>query len=232
MIQMTTQNKTIQIIGLQRSGTNYVEELLKYNFSNIYRIVGEQIYNDLNLDKHRIEPYASNDPYFDDVDLIFFVYKNLFTWIESIAFRWSGHYEHVHKIYNSFEPAEPELLLGEKKFNIISLAKTYNLHIQNWLVKKYPWTDKILVTRYESILNSDDVTNWLRKLIAYNLNLNDEIIILKLGKVKHSTSDYDVHHIDNYKNYKTTYLTEYQKSCALDQLSTEVKNFLIENQHG
>jgi len=230
--KMTVQNKFIQIIGLQRSGTNYIEELLKKNINNITRIVGEQINDDLNLDKHRIEPYTSNDPYFDNIDLIFFVYKNLFSWIESIAFRWSGYYEHRHKTYYAFESADPDLLLGPQKFNIINLAKTYDLHMRNWVIAQYPWTGKIIFSKYENLLVYDDVKNWFNKIENYGLIQNKEIVIPQLGKVKHSELNYDNQHIHNYKNYKTIYLTDYQKTCAWAQLSTEVKNFLYENKHG
>ena len=215
--------KIIQPLGLHRSGTNYIARLIVDNFDNNDFEIKELYW------KHNFQPPLLNHNYLEPANLIFFIYKDLYTWIESIAFRESWGYEHRHQFFHPFEKTSPEFTLGPKKLNLINLAKTYNKYIENWLIDNIWLTvnndfiNKLIVIKYEDLLDESYLIKLFDKLKLYGLNrISDKLIIAKLGEVEHSKFNYPDDHLENLRNKKTYYLTELQKQQAFAQLSDKV----------
>ena len=216
-------NKIIQPLGLQRSGTNYIARLIKDNFDNNDFEVKELYW------KHQFTPPLLNDNHLASANIILFIYKNLFNWIESIAFRESYDYEHRHCLYHPFELTDPEFIIGPKNMNLINLAKTYNKYLENWLVTNVWFTvddvfkNKLIVLNYEDLLEDSNINHLFKKLETFNLKrIASDIIKPALGDVENSRFNYPETHLMNLKNKKTYFLTENQKQKAREQLSDQV----------
>ena len=215
--------KIIQPLGLQRSGTNYIARLITDNFHNQDFEIREVYW------KHNFTPPLLNHNHLAPANIITFIYKDLFTWIESIAYRHSWDYEYKHQVYHPFEPTEPDYTLGPKKLNLINLAKTYNKYLENWLVTNVwltvnaDFTNKLIQLKYESLLDNSFLEKLFTDLTTRGLQrISNNIILPKLGDVDASRFDYPANHLENLKNKQTLFLTDKQKEMALAQISPEV----------
>jgi len=135
------------IFGLQRSGTTFLEHLLLDNFEC-------SIANFEGLWKHSlVKPLSrENIPTFN-------IYKNPYTWVESIVFR---------------DPADPlvtspqlleegEYNIGHDKINLVNLCKLYDEYVTSW----YPTG---IFVKYESLINTDH-RNYLLESFYHTLKL-------------------------------------------------------------
>lgn len=215
--------KIIQPLGLHRSGTNYITRLINDNFDRKDFDVIEVYW------KHQFAPPLLNHNHLDTADIIVFIYKNLYNWIESIAYRESYDYEHRDYMYHPFEPTDPELTIGPKNMNITNLAKTYNRYMENWLVTNVWLTvddvfkNKFVAINYEQALEDDYITQLFTELETKGIKrISTTIIKPKLGDVEYSKFDYPENHLDNLKNKKTYFLTDKQKQQAREQISKPV----------
>jgi hypothetical protein len=134
--------KNYYIFGLQRSGTNYIEQLFKENFEHFKRAnTGEHCW------KHNI-----NIP--DDLncenDRTIIVYKNPLTWVESICYRTPVDYVRKQRVYPAWETADipDEFVINE--LNILNIAETYRHWKKNW-IHGYDSPNKIVIP-YEDLL--------------------------------------------------------------------------------
>lgn len=219
--------KIIQPLGLHRSGTNYIVRLIVDNFDENGFEITESYW------KHYFNPPVLNHNQLDNTDIIVLIYKNLFNWIESIAFRESYDYVHRDYLYHPLELTDPEFTIGPKKMNLINLAKTYNRYIENWLVTNIWLTvddvfkNKLIVVNYEDLLEDVHISQFFQKLETYGIKrLNNSISKPALGDVEHSRFEYPENHLINLKNKKTYYLTDSQKQKAREQLSEQVINLI------
>lgn len=215
--------KIIQPLGLQRSGTNYIVRLINDNFLNNEFEIKELYW------KHNFNPPLLNHNYLESADIVTFVYKDLFTWIESIAYRHSWDYEYKHQVFHPFEATDPDFTLGPKKLNLINLAKTYNKYMENWLITNVwltvnpEFANKLIVLEYESLLDKVFLEKLFYDLTVRGLHrVSTDIILPKLGDVENSKFEYQADHLENLKNKKTLFLTDKQKQMALAQISPEV----------
>jgi hypothetical protein len=122
------------IFGLQRSGTTFLEFLLKDNFHC-------ELANDTNW-KHSLTKTQTDHVTFN-------VYKNPYTWVESIVFRDPADILVVH----------PHLLeqgynIGHGKVNLANLAKLYNDYALEWF-------DEQTVVQYESLLGPNTLVEFV-----------------------------------------------------------------------
>lgn len=128
------------IFGLQRTGTNFVEATMKNSFT--VRKTNTQ----RNCWKHSIDvpkQYRTNSP-------TIVIYKNPYTWIESIAFRNSVDWVRTQTKYPAKEVCEEDLQVGDDKLNVSNLAKTYNHFYTTWLLNT-PGSNTAFI-KYEDLL--------------------------------------------------------------------------------
>lgn len=131
------------IFGLQRSGTNFIEQSLTQNF-------GAQKQNRTNACwKHFIDPPQGWNPEIPTI----LIHKNPYTWVESICFRNTVDWIKTQRKYPAQEAIQPELQLGPQKINLANLAKTYHHFHNEWLWKMPPEKKRnMLVIKYEDLL--------------------------------------------------------------------------------
>lgn len=139
------------VFGLQRSGTNYLEQTLAKNFNlrreNPSNRNGERW-------KHRVS--VSEQVKNDDIP-IFVIHKNPYMWIESICFRKSFDWKETQTDFPATIPhANPEYNVGKENLNIVNLAKTYQMFYRNWVTRSdKELLDKVYKIKYEDMLDDD-----------------------------------------------------------------------------
>lgn len=178
------------MFGLQRSGTNYLEQLLKLNFGiqkanrNKHSVIVPNNYTDSNLPT-------------------FVIYKNIYTWLESICMRNRVDWLKIQLMYPADEPISSDLKLGG--LNIINIAKTYYTFLKNW--EKEP----VYFIKYEDLLFKDSrekILNDIEK--KFNLRRkNNKWLNVDYGKVSQSPN-YNSQIENYYKNMQPKYLNEFQ----------------------
>jgi len=190
------------IFGLQRTGTNFLEALIKQNFVDSARITGTW--------KHSLGPV-------DHARLcspVYVLYKNPFTWVESLCFRNSVDWVKTQKKY----PArlhETGMMCGKNGFNVRSLALTYRDFYSYWLDNGYH------EVRYEDLLG-DGAGQFLSSINERRRHRNWRIPtrVSQSEPMKQETRDY-------YSSMKPTALTEEQitviKTVIGDTLLSKMK---------
>lgn len=178
------------VFGLQRSGTTYLEELIKLNFANMNVCNTNAKY----VWKHHIDPHSID---FNKDYAHIFIYKNLYQWIESVI-RNKVDIDRRHG-FNIMEPGD-HMLHG---FNLVNLSKLYHNYHQNW-IGFIDNNDYIVKIKYETLLSNIDE---LRKImIKFNLTkISDKWInidkVYQSRKFTNNIKDY-------YLNNKFDYLNE------------------------
>lgn len=144
-------DKSFYIFGLQRSGTNFVENIMRVNFKSAK--LNRGIHH--NTWKHSIDVPDGYDPsHFTIV-----IHKNPYTWIESISLRSNVDWEQTQTTYPARQIEDRRFVLGEKrKFNVLNLCRTYKHFHDTWL----PRAD--LVIRYEDMLVTETRNKILEKI--------------------------------------------------------------------
>jgi hypothetical protein len=116
------------MFGLQRSGTNFLEDLVKNNFN------GKKLNDQRKSWKHSIDVpsiYDENTP-------TLIIHKNPYTWIESISLRNNVDWIKTQKKYPADQKTDSCFMIGEKQsMNIINLALTYRHFHETWLDKNH-----------------------------------------------------------------------------------------------
>lgn len=131
------------IFGLQRTGTNFVEVVMRNNFS--VRKTNTQ----RNCWKHSITVPKNYKPRSPTI----VIYKNPYTWVESIAFRNTVDWVRTQLTYPATEDCDPALKVGSSGLNLSNLAKTYNHFYTTWLLNN-PGTNVVFI-KYEDLLVPD-----------------------------------------------------------------------------
>lgn len=134
----------VHVFGLQRSGTTFLEKLLTQNFQ--CKLSGEHW-------KHSIERVPTYSP-------TFVIFKNPYTWIESIMFR-----EHA-----DLPATSPEILLPSYlnagactltddpvSINPVELAKLYERYF-------YSWYDYGRIVRYEDLIQEETLRKFINSI--------------------------------------------------------------------
>ena len=124
------------IFGLQRSGTNYMAQLMRLNFrANLVNAYPETW-------KHSIKVPASLHPAVP----ILIIHKNPYTWVESLCFRNRVDWCSGQKNYPcGAKGGTDEIMVNG--INIVSLAKAYRDFIHTWVESQNHVT-----IRYEDLL--------------------------------------------------------------------------------
>jgi len=149
----------VYVFGLQRSGTTFLEKLLLQNF---------KCRQSSNYWKHSVER-------FETPALAFNIYKNPYTWIESIMFR-----EHADLPISSPEILLPSYLNAGActltddpvSINPVELAKLYERYSNNWY--GYGW-----IVRYEDLIQEETLKQFIDSI--HLPRVSEEIIIPEAG---------------------------------------------------
>jgi len=186
------------IFGLQRSGTNYLEQLVNQNFK------GRRANRANKCWKHSIDiPKGYNNQH---PTLI--IYKNPYTWVESICLRNTVDWLKTQKEYPAQEGPD-ELRLGPNKINVENLAKTYDHFHNTWLWSR-SLSENTYVMKYEDLL----ITN-SRERILNNIShilpvrKTDQWVNPQRGKISQSR-DYNEDREHYYLSMKPKELTPIQ----------------------
>lgn len=126
--------------GLQRSGTTFLDHLLKNTFSASWL-------NGPGTWKHSLEVPVE---IVETTEPTILIYKNPYTWTESVVFREPADMLVCFHEYNLQDSTEQEALAGHDNVNVRRLAALYALHAERWLAL----ADKpnVLLLRYEDII--------------------------------------------------------------------------------
>lgn len=192
------------IFGLQRSGTNYVEQLIRANYK------GNRLNNGSNHWKHHIEIPAGLR---QDAPIIM-LYKNPYLWVESLCFRNSVDWVTTQLKYPpNTGPAHH--LVGKNKLNIVSLAKTYKDWHNTWSAQQHIG----YLMKYEDLLNEKGRIRHFSNLEKkYTLRrIRNEFVDIPKGQVGQSRDYNDKRH-SYYQSQKTSNLTPEQKALITSTL--------------
>ena len=142
-------DREYRLFGLQRSGTNYLDQLIDENFENTHNLM-----HTTRMWKHRINP-----PKNIEGDKIIVIYKNPYKWIESIIRNaedfFIGQKTYDCKVVEGFDESAivwkktkgPGAINGMRPMNLVNSAKVYKHHTEKWV-----FSNKHFIVRYEDLL--------------------------------------------------------------------------------
>lgn len=129
--------KQFYIFGIQRSGTNFLENIMSKNFSS-NRMNGKT-----KCWKHSID---IPDGYNKNITTIV-IHKNPYMWLESIAYRNNVDWIKTQKKYPALDIENKFHVIGEKKkLNALNLSRTYKHFHDTWLPRAH------FIIKYEDLL--------------------------------------------------------------------------------
>ena len=187
------------ISGLQRSGTNYLSSLLTENFFELSHCNAGRTSA---VWKHHVEPANGLQKEVEErkPTAWFMIYKNPYTWVESICERNRVDYTNTQDKFGKSD--QGGFLYGKNNINVEHLAKTWNHWVKMWLLETPPYVQNMHAVKYESLLDEsyrnqflDNVCSghqWKRKHNNYWQNIG-------YGKVTQSPR-FDQDKIQYYKN--------------------------------
>lgn len=149
------------IFGLQRSGTNFLHNLIKVNFAatSCFREIGiykhSLYYPPRQTDPDKPRPLSADD-------ITFLIYKNPYLWVESIAFRNVVDYIETQTEFPATDiPEDTDYQIGGLKLNIINLAKTWKVFHRTWFFEQ----DTTYIVKYEDIIRVQGQESFLQMLL-------------------------------------------------------------------
>jgi len=141
-------NKEYYIFGLQRSGTNFLRTIIDTNFEVEY-----QNTHQINW-KHNVIPPKEWDKNIPTI----IIYKDIYMWIESIAFRNPADIIKTQKEYLLDILKFGDMSVGNDNLNLNNLVKLYNDFMENWSKENVFWI------KYEHLLEENKLINILKEL--------------------------------------------------------------------
>ena len=201
--------------GLQRSGTNYIEQILNQNFDG-----RRQNRNNASW-KHFIDPPDGWNGQHPTI----LIYKNPYTWVESICLRNSVDWIKTQRKYPALE-GPVDLKLGPKNINVEALAKTYKHWHDKWILHPKPGAnyDNVVIIKYEDLLR-DGSRNKILEEIQTKFKLQrkrpNQWIIPPRGKVSQSR-DYNQDRESYYLDMKPEKLQKQHIDCINNIVGIEL----------
>jgi len=224
--------KKVYINGLHRSGTNYLGALLNSNFGGISGL--NSGYNFGPEWKHSFIPSENiNGDY-----PIFIVYKNIYTWLESVLHRRVDDGWHIvvstmtrpkYVNLNNFITPEKdfEFNYNNNKFKLSFVVNCYKQYFENWIFntdKKIK--DSIVLIKYEDLLNNESRISVLEKISEkFKWDKPKEWVNPDKGTIslsKEYNDDSETYYIDG----KPKFLTDEQIKVIDEIITNEFKNKL------
>ena len=148
---MTEHASRLFIAGLQRTGTNFAQEIINQN-SHRHRAEWVGIWW-----KHCVEPIPDHVSNQHDIRGVILMIKNPYTWAESICHRFAADIAHA-KYNRAWQIKAP----GYRKngINFINLLAMYKKFYQNWLS-----IDNVILQHYEDLLTDTGRKQMFRNII-------------------------------------------------------------------
>jgi hypothetical protein len=199
------------VFGLQRSGTNYLEQLITQNFkARRANRANKSWKHAIDVPKH----YNASQP-------TFIIYKNPYTWVESICIRNTVDWLKTQKTY-PVEQGPEDLRLGPNNINVESLAKTYKHFHDTWL---WSTLDKssTQVFKYESLLvdnSREQALNQVSQLLP--VRKANHWINPQRGKISQS-KDYNEDREQYYLSMQAQQLTHRHIDAINDVLGNDIE---------
>lgn len=184
--------KLYYIFGLQRTGTNFLESIIKRNFDLRKKNANKGLW------KHSVSVHSgmTNGP-------IVILRKHPYTWIESIAFRNNVDWEKTQKRFPALESSNnPNNIIGPRNYNLENLAKTYHAFYRNWILDlPDEYRQNAFIINYEDMLNEKKRNAILLEFAnRFNIEKPRNWIIPNAGTVSQSkdyTKDMEKYYVSN-----------------------------------
>jgi len=211
------------VIGLQRSGTEYLEQLLRVNFKNV------TIKNHVKRGyfwKHSVNPNIFN---FEDNFFHILISKNPYSWIESIQRNCvdmgGRHLEFEICNINGLTGDEiitSKNVLGEvSNFSLQNLCRLYNEFFLNWFISPKRELPLIIRIQYEHLIKINGFKGALQK-IERNFGLNKATTSWRNVKKVGQSNVFTEEQRKKYLNMQTFDLTSTQIQIVNDNISDVV----------
>ena len=176
------------IVGLHRSGTNYLYQLLKKNLN--LKLINNQN-NFSGTWKHSSEVfknYKENTPFI-------ILYKPIYQWVESIVIRKPDYGVNLlnQKLDKSnFITVENDIVINweEKSYTLSDLVNCYKQTYENWIINlPKDIKERCFIVNYNDILTDSkiDVINNISKL--FNIESPSKFKEIEWGSVSQSKQD-------------------------------------------
>lgn len=194
------------IFGLQRSGTNFLADLIKLKYSN-------RPINNKEFWKHSVVP-----PNIENKTPLVLIHKNPYTWIESLCFRNKVDWIKSQKDYDPLIEEDEALIAGNNQFSVRVLAHAYNDFYTNWHERIK--TANAHIIKYEDLLEQKGINQLLIDLdtkFKWQNNGN-----MNLPRKVSQSPDYTKIRGEYYKGQKPRELTEYQINVVNSIISDDV----------
>jgi len=185
------------VFGLQRSGTNFLEQLIKNSVNNVgclntwSRHIWKHAYN--------IESHPRNTKKAKlNTHKIIYIKKHPYSWIESICDKHvdiKKTYEHVTNTNTNKDTQQ----WMHKGLNLVELAKLWNDHTSYWIDQRTK--QNIYSLKYEDLILSEDQTRFQLKKICEHFNWTHNKPINIPKKVSQS-DQFNDNKRERYKNIK------------------------------
>lgn len=212
--------KVYYLFGLQRTGTNFLESIIKRNFDLRKKNASKGNW------KHSVTVHEGigNTP-------IVILRKHPYTWVESIAFRNSVDWEKTQKRFPALESTnDPNNVIGPRNYNLENLAKTYHAFYRNWVLElPEEYRKHAFVINYEDMLSEQKRNSILLQFSdTFNLERPRNWIIPSAGTVSQSR-DYTQDMEKYYVNVKPKHLKEKHLAIIDKVITKEFINELDKN---
>ena len=203
-------NPQFYIFGIQRSGTNYFCTLLDQNFGASLLNPGQGAW------KHSIEVPKK----WDSSQQTFLIYKNPYTWVESIICRMKVDWFKTQLTYPGDEQHEDDDLMYDG-MNIENIAKTWKHFHDTWL------NQGLYHFRYEMLLmeeSRDEILDTIQQQTGWestSSSLDGSWSNVNAGSVNLS-SKFKVEDKEYYKKCEPKVLTDKQISCVTQTIGVDM----------
>lgn len=202
------------LFGLQRSGTNYFNQLMRDNFKSQHINV---VPSTNPIWKHSIynpHEFIGNTP-------TVVIYKNPYMWIETLCFRKKMDWNETQTGFNAEKGPKDHLTgSGINVMNVETLSKAYLAWYKSWVE---PFNAHIFVLKYEDLLEKSSLKNTMN-LISNKFTfqkIKTHIQDVKKGSVFLS-EDYNEKRHKRYRSGKTLHLESKYKKVITQTIGGDI----------
>lgn len=221
----------LTVFGLQRSGTNFVENCIRQNFTGV---------NVVNTDRQHIWKHSfgignngwhagiPENKFNDKNHLCIVIYKHPYAWMESVCTKNVDTVKRYGDMYWDKAGDSANVAYKCTNLNTSRMIDLYNDFYEFWFSKKDHFNKPIYYIKYEDMVTSHERTKEILKEIQENFGItkskekNDYRIPEKVGQSDKFTPD----RRNKYVNYHIQRLTWDQIQYINDSMSDTLKNIM------
>lgn len=216
------------VFGLQRSGTNFTEQLIRLNLynvqiSNAWRVtngIWKHIYDIENKHQDQAAFGLKGDP--NKEKLIgstvnsVYIHKHPYSWIQSITRKNVD----IAKTYPFVTNLSNQSRYNMGKLNLLELVRLYNEHTNYWLNKMK--TRKIFHVKYEDLIASEDATREYVRDISKFTNIHIVNNEIKIPKRVSQSANFNEQSRKMYLEVDTSSLTQDQINIINEHIDKDM----------